>query len=288
MDNAIDRLEGPGRHIPNRVGLGRGDAVWVAGEGQRVLLLHGWGLRPHVFWSTLERLAHRGFEVAVPSLSVVGRRWDLDRAVHRIEKTFETLEWDRAIVVGYSLGGAVATAFTAASPDRVELLALVNSVGMAVGRGMLGWAAPLARYARTANIPAMRAFGRNALRLGGIQNLADAATYARSANLDHELARVREHGTPAVVLWSENDRLLPVDMGRRISEALGAPIHVVPRADHDWPIRAPELFARELDLLLKSALAEGGRRTTRRRRRRRSQPTPASTRLTSGQAITEA
>jgi pimeloyl-ACP methyl ester carboxylesterase len=258
----------------------------VAGEGQRVLLLHGWGLRPHVFWPTLERLAHRGFEVAVPSLAVVGRRWDLDRAVHRVDKTFDTLGWQTAIVVGYSLGGAVATAFTAASPERVELLALVNSVGMRIDRGMFGWAAPIARYARTPNLPAMRAFGMNALRPGGIQNLADAATYARIAHLDAELARVREHGTPALVLWSENDRLLPVEMGRQISEALGSPIHVVPRADHDWPVRAPELFARELDLMLKSSLTKG--RRPRRRKRRRSQLTPASTRLTSGQAITEA
>lgn len=287
MDNVTDPTEGPGRYLPHRVGLGRGDDVWVAGEGRRVLLLHGWGLRPHVFWPTLERLAHRGFEVAVPSLAVVGRRWDLDRAVHRVEKTFETLEWDEAIVVGYSLGGAVATAYTAASPERVELLALVNSVGMRIERGVFGWAAPIARYARTANIPAMRAFGMNALRPGGIQNLADAAIYARMANLDAELARVREHQTPAVVLWSENDRLLPVEIGRQISEAVGAPIHVVPRADHDWPVHAPELFARELDLILKSSLASGGARP-RRRRRRRAQLTPASTRLTSGHAITEA
>lgn len=267
--------------------MGRSDAVWVAGEGQRVLLLHGWGLRPHVFWPTLERLAHRGFELAVPSLAVVGRRWDLDRAVHRVDKTFDALEWDDAIVVGYSLGGAVATAFTAASPERVELLALVNSVGMRIDRGVFSWAAPIARYARTANLQAVRAFGMNALRLRGIQNLADAATYARIAHLDGELARVREHSTPAVVLWSENDKLLPVAMGRQIAEALGAPIHVVPRADHDWPIRAPELFARELDLMLKSSLAAGGR-NSRRRKRQRAQLTPARTRLTSGQAITEA
>ncbi len=287
MDNVTDVPQGP-THPPKRTDLGRGDAVWVAGEGERVLLLHGWGLRPHVFWPTLQRLAHRGFEVAVPSLAVVGRRWDLDRAVHRVEKTFDALEWDDAIVVGYSLGGAVATATAAASPERIKLLALVNSVGMRLERGMLGWAAPIARYARMTNLPAMRAFGLNAIRVGGLQNLADAATYARIAHLDAELTRVREHGIPAVVLWSESDRLLPVEMGRQISDALGAPIHVVPRADHDWPIRAPELFARELDLILKGALAEGIRRPRRRGRRRAAQPTPVRTRLTSGQAITEA
>jgi pimeloyl-ACP methyl ester carboxylesterase len=199
---------------------------------------------------------------------VVGRRWDLERAVHRVEKSFEVLGWDDAIVVGYSLGGAVATAFGAESPGRVRLLALVNSIGMRMERGMLAWAAPIARYARTSNLPAMRAFGVNALRIRGLQNLADAALYARLAHLDSEFRRIREHGVPAVVLWSENDKLLPVTMGRQIADAVGGPIHVVPRADHDWPIRSPELFAREIDLMLKTTLAS-------RRRRRLSARRPA-------------
>ncbi len=270
MENVIPLEKNPVVHVdvdePRRLDLGKGTDLLVAGTGEHVLLLHGWGLHPPIFRTTLQRLAHRGFEVAAPSLAVVGRRWDLDRAVHRVEKALDTLGWDDAIVVGYSLGGAVATAFAAQTPSRVQLLALVNSVGLRVERGMLAWAAPMARYARTSNLPAMRAFGRNALRIRGLQNLADAAQYARVAHLDAELALVREHRVPSVVLWSENDRLLPVAMGRQIADALGAPIHVVPRADHDWPIGAPELFARELDLMLKTTLAGARRRRIRSRR----------------------
>lgn len=270
MDNAPTLAEGPvaleGPVAPRRLDLGKGGEIWVQGSGERLLLLHGWGLRPHVFRPTLDRLAGRGFEVAAPSLAVVGRRWDLDRAVHRVEKSLDALEWSDAIVVGYSLGGAVATALTADAPKRVKLLALVNSVGMRIDRGMLAWAAPIARYARTSNLPAMRAFGVNALRMRGLQNLADAAQYVRLAHLDLEFRAIREHDVPAVVLWSENDKLLPVAMGRQIAEAVGGPIHVVPRADHDWPVRSPELFARELDLMLKTTLADRRRRRVSARR----------------------
>ncbi len=263
MDNEPALAEGP-----RRVDLGRSEFVWVSGAGQRVVLLHGWGLQPPIFRTTIERLAHRGFQVAAPGLAVVGRRWDLDRAIHRVEKTLDALEWDDATVVGYSLGGAVAAGFTAASPERVKLLALVNSVGLRIDRGMLGWALPIARYALPSNLPAMRAVGRNALRIGGLQNLADAALYARLAHLEVEFARIRQHRTPAVVLWSANDRLLPVRMGREIADALGTAIHVVPSADHDWPVRAPELFARELDLLLRSSIQARRRKVSERRPRR--------------------
>jgi pimeloyl-ACP methyl ester carboxylesterase len=270
MDNAPTLAEGPVAVEdiggPRRLDLGKGGDVWVQGSGCRLLLLHGWGLAPPVFRATLDRLAARGFEVAAPGIAVVGRRWDLERAVHRVKKSFELLGWDDAIVVGYSLGGAVATAFAAEEPSLVKLLALVNSIGMRIERGMLAWAAPIARYARTSNLPAMRAFGVNALRIRGLQNLADAAQYARIAHLDSEFQRVREHDVPAVVLWSENDRLLPVAMGRQIADAVGGPIHVVPRADHDWPVRSPELFARELDLMLKTSLAGPKRRRLSARR----------------------
>jgi pimeloyl-ACP methyl ester carboxylesterase len=202
-------------------------------------------------------------------LAVVGRTWDLERAVHRVRKTLDALEWDEAIVVGYSLGGAVATALAATHPERVRLLALVNSVGLRIERGVLGWARPLTRYARTPNLRAVQAFSYNALRARGMQNLAGAARYARGAHLDAELTSARAHGVPAVVLWGADDRLLPLEMGIQIAEALAAPIHVVPKADHDWPVRDPDLFARELDLLLRTSLAERPRRRRLNARRRR-------------------
>lgn len=267
MDNEPALSEGP-----RRVDLGRSEFVWVSGAGERVLLLHGWGLQPPVFRATLERLARRGFEVAAPGLAVVGRRWDLDRAVHRVEKTLDALEWEDTIVVGYSLGGAVAAGFAAAFPERVRLLGLVNSVGLRIDRGMLGWALPIARYASPSNLTAMRAVGRNALRFGGLQNLAGAALYARLAHLDAEFARIRQNRVPAIVLWSANDRLLPVRMGREIADALGVAIHVVPSVDHDWPVRAPELFARELDGLLRASLAARRRKISERRPKRAGRP----------------
>jgi pimeloyl-ACP methyl ester carboxylesterase len=249
MDN--DRTASPG---PSVLALGKGATVWVAGEGEPLVLLHGWALRPHVFISGLERLASRGFHVAAPSLAVVGRRWDLERAVHRVEKTLDHLEWDRAIIVGYSLGGAVATAFAAALPERVRMLTLVNSVGLPLDRSLLEWALPFRRYASTANLKAITSFGRNALQGWGLRNLADAARIAKGAALSDELQAIRERGLPGLVLWGEEDRLLPLEMGRGIARTLGAQLRIVPRADHDWTVRRPELFARELEIAIRSVL----------------------------------
>jgi len=278
MDNAP-----PTVIAPRRVHLGKGAQVWVAGDDERgssaarggkqerVLLLHGWGLRPEVFLPSVRHLAGRGFEVAAPGLAVVGRRWDMDRAVHRVNRTLEELEWDRAIVVGYSLGGAIATSLAAAHPEHVRMLVLVNSVGLRVDRSVAGWAMPFTRYARTGNLKALRAFGLNALRIGGLQNLAAAGRYARFATLEEELIRVRSSGIPSIVLWGSDDRLLPPEMGRSIATLLDAPFHLIPGADHDWPVIDPALFAREIDHLLRTNPAtERKRRLSGRRPKRAS------------------
>ncbi len=223
-------------------------------------MLHGWGLRPEVFLPSVRHLAGRGFEVAAPGLAVVGRKWDMDRAVHRVNRTLEELEWDKAIVVGYSLGGAIATSLAAAHPEHVRMLVLVNSVGLRIDRSMAGWAMPFTRYARTGNLKALRAFGINALQIGGLQNLAAAGRYARLATLDEELARVRDHGIESLVLWGADDRLLPAAMGRDIANMLDAPFHLIPGADHDWPVIDPALFAREIDHLLRTNLATDRKR----------------------------
>lgn len=236
--------------------LGKGARIWVAGDGEPLLVLHGWGLDPGVHETGLTLLAARGFRVAVPSLAVVGRRWDVDRAVHRARKALDHLGWNRAIVVGNSLGGAVATTLAANSPERVRILALVNSVGVRLDRPIWGWALPLRRYATAGNLRALRAFSRNALRGRGALNLAQAALWAKRAGLEDELARVREHRIPSVVVWSEGDRLLPIDAGRDAARILGAPLRIVPGVDHDWTIRRPKLFADELEIALRAKLGD--------------------------------
>lgn len=241
---------------PRVVDLGKGATVWVAGSGDPLLLLHGWGLHHSVYSRGMALLSRRGFQVAAPSMGVVGRTWTIDRAVHRALKTFDALEWNDAVVVGNSLGGAVAISLAARHPERVRLLVLVNCVGLPLRRGNLGWALPFRRYVTAANLRAAGAFGRNLLAPAGALNLAGAAWYAKKAGLAAELESIRSHRVPAVVLWAERDRLLPLSMGRDVAEAIGAALRVVPRCDHDWTIRYPEHFAEELEVCIN----EGPRR----------------------------
>jgi pimeloyl-ACP methyl ester carboxylesterase len=238
--------------------LGKGATVWVAGAGDPLLLVHGWGLRPDVYSNGLLHLARHGFYVAAPTMAVVGKQWSIDRAVHRAEKALDHLGWDKAIVAGNSLGGAVAISLAAREPKRIRLLALVNSLGLPLDRNMLGWTLPFRRYITAANLRAAGAFGRNLMAARGAINIAGAAWYARRCALADELETIRRHKVRSVIVWGEDDRLLPLQMGRSVADSLGAPLRLIPGADHDWTIRYPELFARELDIAVRTVLRRRG------------------------------
>lgn len=244
------------RLSPSSVSLGSSN-LWVAGGGIPVMVVHGWGLSPAVYASAMMHLAARGYHVAAPELGVVGKRWTIDRAVHRVVKGLDAMGWDRAVLVGNSLGGAVSLAAAARHPKRTRLLVLVDSVGLTVPRTMVGWATPWRRYVAAGNLRAASAFGRNIMSAPGLVNLAGAARYAAGGGLDAEIEAVRGGKVPTAVMWGECDRLLPIARGRALAAALDAPLRVVPGADHDWTIRFPELFARELDVVLGRMLARG-------------------------------
>src|ERR1700737_273915 len=116
------RQSSAAENAPHIVQLRTGAPVWVAVSAEPLLLLHGWGLGPPVYVPGLQHLAEHDFHVAAPTIAVVGKQWTIDRAVHRAVKALDALEWDKATVVGNSLGGAVAISLAAHHPDRVRAL----------------------------------------------------------------------------------------------------------------------------------------------------------------------
>ncbi len=108
----------------------------VAGEGPDLVLAHGLGGLFHSWASFMPLLArtHRVWEVGFPdfaSATTHARRgnsvedWAADLA-----DFFEHAKLDRAVVIGNSIGGQVATTFAHAQPQRVPALVLLASSGL--------------------------------------------------------------------------------------------------------------------------------------------------------------
>lgn len=197
-------------------------------------------------------------------------------------------ESDRPVIlVGHSVGGAIAARLAARHPERVEALVLVNA---AVIPFDLSWWERLAlRPALWA--PAFRVFGQPALFkrvlpevIGDpgvidqfdLQKLAHLLSdpeqrvvllsYYRAFLSPHELQRTEAAlghvRAPVLVLWGRRDGVLPSSVVSAIRGALAPAVHVdvrwYPRAAHLLPMERPEDVARALDDFDRELAAQAG------------------------------
>jgi pimeloyl-ACP methyl ester carboxylesterase len=226
----------------------------TSGAGPPLLLLPAFGLSPLAYLRVIDRLAptHR---VVVPWVWGAERRWSYDAVVEAVVATLDAQEMGRAVVVGHSMGGAVALGVAAAEPAGVAALVLVDALALSPGRGRLARLGLQGRHIRSFATPATaRDFVLWAARRPG--DLVATALWGWSCDLAEAAATVREAGMPRSVLWAEDDTLLPLPIGEDLARALDTPLRVVSgrspeeRVEHDWVYRHPTLFARQLDAAL--------------------------------------
>jgi pimeloyl-ACP methyl ester carboxylesterase len=238
----------------------------VAGHGLPVLFLHGWALGSHTYKRALKRLVRFGCQVLAPALpefggssGLPGGRCDLEGYAAWASEFLDAAGVaEPVLVVGHSLGGAVATKLAHDFPDRVAYLVLINSVGAGVGSGagetvrrledrpLWHWAFHFSRDVamakgaiRTASSILEDALPNVLLNPVGMWR---TGVVARRADLTGELKGLRAQGIPVTVLWGEDDCIIPRACFDATCEALGAVGHMVP-GGHSWLIADPEAFA---------------------------------------------
>lgn len=123
---------------------------WVAGEGPRILLLHG-GPVGYAYLDLLAAELVPRFTVAAyqqrgiaPSTSL--GPFDMETQAMDAGAVLDALSWDRTYVLGHSLGGYYALQLARRIPQRVRGALIVDPLG-AVGDGGMAefWATQLSR-----------------------------------------------------------------------------------------------------------------------------------------------
>ena len=105
-----------------------------AGSGPTVILLHGIGGSSQVWQLNIAALSEK-YHVVVPDQIGFGKsdkplvNYRIRTYVDFLDQFCKQLKIERASLVGNSMGGWIATAFTAAFPDRVDKLVLVDAAG---------------------------------------------------------------------------------------------------------------------------------------------------------------
>jgi pimeloyl-ACP methyl ester carboxylesterase len=258
----------------------------LSGTGAPLVLIHshffdmsmwdGWlpTLTPH-FQVLRYDLSGHGLTGPDPS-----GRYTVARDVELLTGLLDHLQWERAHVIGSSLGGNIAFTLAASAPERVETLVLINSGGLKRANSRAGREVPRWADWMFPLIPpiALHRF------LDWMIVDADAATPAverrfvdlwrRAGNRSAELGRLRQYQTgdpgpllaairaPTLVLWGEDNPQLPVAMAQEFVDALRAAPVVRRRtyagAGHVLPLERPAQSAGDaLDFLLTPAAGAG-------------------------------
>jgi pimeloyl-ACP methyl ester carboxylesterase len=207
-----------------------------AGAGPPLVLIHGWGAAGSEWqefgWVSL--LAHR-HRLLMPDVRGHGRSdkphepeaYRMDALARDVAGLLESASTPKAVLFGYSMGGAIALWTAALWPDRVERLVVGAPSGAdpedaaALGRALRG-TGPLAERAGSYRDYALRAPGND------LSALAACLETGLPAPACGDLARY--HG-PALLAAGERDRRYAATQ-RLASCLLEARFLSIPGADH--------------------------------------------------------
>lgn len=116
-----------------------GDTTWSyyeGGEGPTIVLLHGFASNKEVWLEMIKNLSGH-FHVIVPDLPGWGKSsrndggdYGIPAQAARLEPFFAAVGAQRFMLVGQSMGGAIAGVYAEQHPQRVASLALVSSLGL--------------------------------------------------------------------------------------------------------------------------------------------------------------
>ncbi len=256
--------------------------VEECGAGPPVLLVHGHGANLAIFAPLATRLATQGCRVVAMDHRGFGRssavpdEFDFHGLIDDVAFVLERLDLRDAVVVGHSMGGAVALGLAArrgdVTADRVSALVLLNGVSRgppdrALWRArvaVLEWAVTerVGGHPRHGVVLTSGNFGRNARRsqVVSVRQVGFASPSVHRRGFTRRLlgvdlsGRLSEISVPVVVIAGESDRTVSAAESSLLATSIpDARLIVVPGAGHVLPVERADAVTEEIVRLVASA-----------------------------------
>jgi pimeloyl-ACP methyl ester carboxylesterase len=247
-----------------------------AGEGAPLVLVHDALASKETFEGAIERLA-RSFRVIAPDLPGFGASekpdpmryaYGYDAFAEAVFDLVAALGLGRVHVCGHAMGAGVALTLAAKRPATVHKLVLADALVFPVddrrepaleraGRlpvvGALLWRQIVGRALFRAYVESSVYAGATSVPAGRIDALyesfnAPAARHAAQATIAAKgdtrplVARLPRVSAETLVVWGRDDRLAPIDHGRRLARELRGRFEVL-ECGRCPPDEAPDAFA---------------------------------------------
>ena len=217
-----------------------------------ILLIHGYTASLFVWKTVAPMLAEAGFRVIAIDLLGFGysakpRSFDYSIASQAriVSRFMNRLGLGRASIVGSSYGGAVAATLALDYPERVEKLVLVDTVAndnlknhpilklasfRGVGEALAPFLVDSRRYQRRRMRSTLAPVNHSLItdeRVEGILrplSAADAHHSLLATSRNWSASRIEEDAhlisQPTLIVWGEDDRVIPIDDAHRLHESI--------------------------------------------------------------------
>lgn len=228
----------------------------VGSRGDPVVLVHGLGGSAEA-WVNLIPLLSREFQVYAPDLPGFGstplapEKQCITTHAKYLGHFLDALGYPQVTLVGQSLGGWIATRYTAEHPERVKRLYLLNSAGL-MRDGMFSPYTP-DRDAAKKYIARMSGYRGPVPRflLDAIVKVSQEPAYAefianydRAEEVDELLPQI---SVPTTIVWGTEDRIFPLCCAYDFHEGIpNSRLVLAPGVSHNTQVGAAKIVARIL------------------------------------------
>ncbi|MFI6492382.1 alpha/beta fold hydrolase [Streptomyces sp. NPDC050564] len=232
------------------------------GDGVPLVFIHGWTANRHR-WD--HQLAHFSPKRRVIRLDLRGHGESSGAGVRTIEELardvlalLDHLKVERFVLVGHSMGGMISQTIALSHPERVERMALVNSISRMTysrGRGLLMGVSTLVPFKLFVATNIQRAFApgypreeiREYVRASADTPREVVMTLYGAMRAFDVLDRVGEIRTPTLLVHGYHDIQLPVSQMLRMAKAYPDAVVRIVDAGHELPVEKPAELTSALD-----------------------------------------
>ena len=194
----------------------------IAGEGEPLLILHGWGAGSFSWMRIIENLAPNGFQLIIPDLPGFGKTsppenaWDVGDYSNFVDKFIEEVGIKDASVLGHSFGGAIIMKMRNIHGKIIFCdAAIIRRDRLSVRQKISRFLSTVGGKIISKNSFAYKFFEKAAYFISGTYDYYSANPIMKDVFkkvVEEDLSSLAsEIKNPCLIIWGEKDKVTPIE-----------------------------------------------------------------------------